>query len=171
MICLGTSEELREKYNNGLEVFLQTVPAQVDQDLVTKLETERVDLLAMTTMHSEKRRLRFLSSGMALVGSAAALPFAQWWAQETLNDSVEASVQQSLRGVDTFDASGRSVRFVAMPPRGVVDLDFVGSVFATLSKLKKQGLVADFSLTQNSLDQVFRSVAARELDLASAGEV
>ena len=42
---------------------------------------------------------------------------------------------------------------------------------AVLSALNKKGLVADFSLTQNSLDQVFRSVAAQELEVGDGVRV
>ena len=171
MICLGSASELREKYSNGIEVFLQTVAVPSDEAVLSQVAGRQLDLLGIASNHSEKRRSRFLASGMGLVGAAGALSFAQWWAQETLNDEIEFTMSESLKGIDSVDASGRSLRLVVMPPKGIVDLDFVGSVFAVLSALNKKGLVADFSLTQNSLDQVFRSVAAQELEVGDGVRV
>jgi len=175
MVCLGTASELREKFSNGLEVFIQTSAPQAAlvDSLVAQFSQSTAPFVAMAASHSEKRRLRFLTSGMSLIGKVvttgspdpALIPtFADWWAQEDIIDAIEIAVTQGLRLVTAFEASGRSVRFVVAPESKVVDFDLVKSVFGSLSGLKANKFIVDYSLTLNSLDQVFRSIASKELE-------
>jgi len=175
MVCLGTSSQLREKFSNGLEIFIQThTPSFTVVDaLANQFRAARTPFVSLAQSHSEKRKYRFLTSGMSLIGKvmttgvpdpALILTFAEWWAQEDLIDAIEIEVTQKLKTVTAFEASGRSVRFVVSPDSRVVDFDLVGTVFATLSALKGREFIVDYSLTLNSLDQVFRSIASKELE-------
>jgi ABC-type multidrug transport system ATPase subunit len=171
MICLGSAQELREKYSNGLEVFVQVTGGQVDSSFMSQLIESRQSFIRVASDHSDKRKTRFLTSGMSLIGKGVndetpdivIVPaFAEWWAQENIFDSIEADVMGKLKTVSAFEASGRSVRFVVSPDSKIVDFDLVKAVFGLLAGLKAKGIVTDYSLTLNSLDQVFRSIASKE---------
>ena len=178
MICLGTASQLREKYSNGLEVFVQAASISPEairayDDFADRILACKQPFVQVAAQHSEKRKQRFLTSGMSLIGKALSgrpdpvlVPaFVEWWVQEDLFDSIQNEVTRRLEGVTAFEASGRSVRFVVSPK--IVDFDLVESVFALLSELKSRNQVTDYSLTLNSLDQVFRSIASRELEYDS----
>ena len=175
MVCLGTAPQLREKFSNGLEIFIQTSTPSfpVVDTLANQFRNARTPFVSLAESHSAKRKMRFLTSGMSLIGNVmtSGVPdpvliptFSEWWAQEDLIDAIEIEVGRNLRTVLAFEASGRSVRFVVSPDSKIVDFDLVGSVFATLSGLKQRNYIVDYSLTLNSLDQVFRSIASKELE-------
>ena len=44
-------------------------------------------------------------------------------------------------------------------------IDFLVTVFALLSKIRVSGDIVDFSVNQNSLEQVFNSITAIEADV------
>jgi hypothetical protein len=91
-------------------------------------------------------------------------PFVEWWAQEDLNDLLETTIKKGIEIVESFEASGRSVRLLVVPKNNVISFDFIGNVFGMLDKMKNSGIVVDYSVTQNSLEQVFRAIANEEED-------
>lgn len=167
MVCVGTASELREKYSNGVEIFIQTKVPNTDD--VDSLQIGSIANFIVTCQaHSHKRANRFVSSGMNIIlkensDPSVATAFAEWWAQENLNDEIEAMVHSKISGiVSNFEASGRSIRFVAESSNKLITFDFISEMFAFLEDSKKRGFILDYSVTQNSLDQVFRSIASRE---------
>ena len=108
MKCMGTAAELRERFSNGVEVFVQ--------------------------IHS---------------GEDSTMEF-------------EGQARSAIAGISNFEGSGRSVRFVVEPVNKLITIDFIATIFSFLEAGKNSGLVADYSVTQNSLDQVFRSIASRD---------
>ena len=167
MTCVGTIPELRSKFSNGIELFMQTKSVVVDRDFVASLRASKESFASLCQRHSEKRARRFAGSAMSMIGvkSSAVVHFAEWWAQESINDEIESAIKASLgRVVESFDASGRSVRVLAVPKDGGISLDFIGSIFALLERIKASGSVVDYSVTQNSLERVFRAIADKETE-------
>lgn len=165
MMCMGTIPELREKFSNGVEFFIQTKQVVVDPEFTAQILASSEPPLATCQRHSEKRRRRYLASGMTMLEASKEIMsavFAEWWLQEEANDQIETIVKDAVKTVEEFEASGRSIRASVAPVSKVIDVEFVGSVFAVLEKLRTSGLIEDYSVTQNSLEQVFRSIAARE---------
>ena len=175
MMCIGSATELREKFSNGVEVFVQTKVPGLDPLIVEQTTLGQTSFVALCQRHSQKRAARFVTSGLNIMikqnsaDSAVATSFAEWWAQETLNDELETLIRSKIVGVCNFEASGRSLRFVVEPLTKILTFDFVSEIFTFLEHSKKEGLVVDYSVTQNSLDQVFRSIAAREQEPAYIG--
>jgi ABC-type multidrug transport system ATPase subunit len=116
MKCMGTAVQLRERFSNGVEVFVQ--------------------------IHSVDAVLKS--------------------AQEDSTIDFEAQARSAITGISNFEGSGRSVRFVVEPANKLITIDFIAEIFSFLEAGKNSGLVADYSVTQNSLDQVFRSIASRD---------
>ena len=175
MMCMGSATELREKFSNGVEVFVQTKVPSLDPLIVEQTTLSQTSFVALCHRHSQKRATRFVTSGLNIMmkqnsaESSVATSFAEWWAQETLNDELETLVRSKIVGVNNFEASGRSLRFVVEPLTKILTFDFISEIFTFLEHSKKEGLVLDYSVTQNSLDQVFRSIAAREQEPAYIG--
>ena len=108
MKCMGTAAELRERFSNGVEVFVQ----------IHSLEDSSMEF--------------------------------------------EAQARSAITGISNFEGSGRSVLFVVEPENKLITIDFIASIFSFLEAGKHSRLVADYSVSQNSLDQVFRSIASRD---------
>ena len=171
MICVGTIPELRNKFSNGIELFMQTKSVVIDQEFLARLRATTEPFASICRRHSEMRARRFAGSAMSMIGfnASAVVHFAEWWAQETVNDEIETIIKaQFAKIIESFDASGRSVRVLVVPKGGVVSVDFVGSVFALLERIKASGAVVDYSVTQNSLERVFRAIADKETEAAGA---
>jgi ABC-type multidrug transport system ATPase subunit len=165
MMCLGTIPELREKFANGVEFFIQTKQVVIDDKSTAQISAYSELPLVTCQRHSEKRRRRYIASGMTMIEASKDIMagvFAEWWMQEEANDQIETIIKGAVKTVEEFEASGRSIRASVAPVSKVIDVEFVGSVFAVLEKLRTSGLIEHYSVTQNSLEQVFRSIAARE---------
>lgn len=160
MVCLGTVESLREKFSNGVEIFIQT------KFVNTKIFDCTESFLSICEQHSVKRAKRFMASGLCVLTNSV-IAFSQWWAQEEVNDLIEDKVYAVATDHNTVlssvSASGRSIRMVLVPPE--MTTTFLTSIFGLLSSMRIKGDIVDFSVNQNSLEQVFNSITAVEADV------
>jgi ATP-binding cassette, subfamily A (ABC1), member 3 len=145
MVCIGTILQLREKFRNGLEVFLLT------REPVVGIEVTG-DPIEVCRNHSEERLNRYLQFSPS--------DFPLWWANETLLDQVRSRVHSLFQSIDSYAANTRSVRFVTLSDK--IDSKFLKRVFSALNQLVNEGLIVDYSVTQNSLEQVFNAISAQD---------
>jgi ABC-type multidrug transport system ATPase subunit len=162
MICLGSVESLRRKFSNGIEIFIQT--KFVDTKILTVDNSK--SFISICEEHSVKRAKRFMSSGLCVLSNSA-IAFSLWWAQEEVNDTIEEQIASVVTDqeavISSVNASGRSIRMVLVPCE--MTLSFLISVFGLLSSMRIEGDIVDFSVNQNSLEQVFNSITAVEADV------
>ena len=104
MVCMGTVPSLREKFSNGLEIFVQTK------------DSENLDEL-------------------------------------------KKQFENRFSNIEKYISHGRTIRFLIVPgPEGITP-KFVAPIFGLLEEMKTD-LIKDYAVTQNSLEQVFQSIAA-----------
>ncbi len=155
MVCMGSVEELREKFNNGVEIYMHIIDSGMDGDSTRLLSFGEFETAC--EHHSEKRLRKFRQSVFASDVSGETL--ARWWASENLLDLIEERVAALFGGVEGFSGSGRSVRFVALAHKGVT-VTFLAEVFRNMGTLRNENLILDFGVTQNSLEQVFQAISS-----------
>jgi len=142
MMCIGTAGELREKFSNGIEVSVKLNPNVEGSELLQVLS-------------ACKGSLQYV---VERLGSW----FSEWLEQADLLYAFENTLS-----VGEVEVSGPSVRCVVKPVKKDITSDFIGCVFGLLEKLKQSGHVVEFSVSQNSLDQVFTSIASTPVDMRS----
>jgi ATP-binding cassette subfamily A (ABC1) protein 3 len=186
--CLGSAQHLKSKFGSGyLAVFklAQPTPEHVERALAllrphlmrsegatedAPLSSWRVTVDALPTVcHAlgDPTRARMVnpgSTGWVLAaqlqreGSIEAGAFAEWWASESLGAALHAWAMGTFTGASLVERHGEFFRYrlPSQPGRPL------SAVFGLLEAQRRLLSVAEYSLSQVTLETIFNNMAAQQ---------
>ena len=178
--CLGTTQHLKDKFGNGylaLTKIGRPTESKIQQVLNEYLlpftlqtpgllsASRIVEVCAALGDPSRARMLHPSGTGWALAavlsreGSVDASQFAEWWASESIAASLNAFIMRTFPGSTLSERHGEFLSFQLAVDTATTRLS---SIFGIFESSKATLQLAEYSLSQTSLEQIFNSMAAQQ---------
>jgi ATP-binding cassette, subfamily A (ABC1), member 3 len=125
------------------------------------------NVMAACEALGDKQRSRMLSPSstgwalaatLAVEGSVEARLFADWWAGESLGASLHHFVNTTFPGAELLERHGEFFRY-KLPATGTTRLS---AIFGSIEANKAALSIAEYSLSQMSLESIFNALAAMQ---------
>jgi ABC-type multidrug transport system ATPase subunit len=184
--CLGTLQHLKDRFGKGYTALIKLIPApptvRVERvlGLIAKFLVAGAEDQLLPKEHvydackelGDPIRMRMIDpsgSGWALAasilkeGRVEARAFAEWWASESLGAELNHWMLQTFPGCKLIERHGEFFRYSL--PRGDADANEsrpLSQLFGLLESAKARLSIAEYSLSQTSLEQIFNSFAAQQ---------
>jgi energy-coupling factor transporter ATP-binding protein EcfA2 len=180
--CLGSTQHLKDKFGQGYLAIVklrhpstekvQAVMRHLQPFLlesgagVWKVQAARVrEICEALGDPTRARMLHPSGSGWALAAALAreglvdAAQFAEWWASESYGAALHAFVTSTFPGSTLSERHGEFFSYRVLANTASTRLS---SIFAVFESNKGALQVAEYSLSQTSLEQIFNSMAAQQ---------
>mmetsp|Transcript_73378 Transcript_73378/g.148964 ORF Transcript_73378/g.148964 Transcript_73378/m.148964 type:complete len:208 (-) Transcript_73378:2-625(-) len=175
MLTLGTAQQIKQRHGQAHELVFSlqpdsesTLAATLQQlgngALQPSTHLDSRSIFPLLDAHPGKRRAYarprcVVRAQLEAAGYVEALVLAEWWLQQTRGEAIEAFLRELLGdGVELSENFGLYWRF-RLPHGGV-------SLPGLFGRLEDQGRalgIAEYTLTQATLEQIFNSIA-QEVD-------
>eukprot|EP00929_Paragymnodinium_shiwhaense_P066410 TRINITY_DN3330_c0_g1_i1.p1 TRINITY_DN3330_c0_g1~~TRINITY_DN3330_c0_g1_i1.p1 ORF type:complete len:2490 (-),score=538.21 TRINITY_DN3330_c0_g1_i1:116-7585(-) len=187
MVAIGTAQQIKQRHSGAHELSLNLNPTSEDvlPAVLSRLgfdaqyakedATLAYPLIGplLDASHSKKGAYAdtrcSVRAQLESHGRVSALVFAEWWLQQEQGEEVERVLRGAFGdGLERCENFGSYWRF--RMPRGSIHLP---QIFRTLEEQKEPLNIAEYTLTQATLEQIFNGVAeeaatAREEQYAAA---
>ncbi|GLD96645.1 hypothetical protein PINS_up005328 [Pythium insidiosum] len=178
--CLGSVEHLKQKFGRGytvevklgepseaaigaLESKLTTAIREVGQIAAAELEHacallgDAARYSSFTTEASEQGAVSALRDLLSSNGYVSSSLLCEWWVSESERSALTAAFERRFVGSQLVECEGHHVR-VHLPKEGLRPSD----VFAFLEQAKSQLNVAEYNVSDTTLEHIFNSMAAQQ---------
>lgn len=181
--CLGTPQQLKDRYGEGLELNLQlAVPDSAD----TEAACSSWGLSSSQTCqeNSAKEICKQAGNGLELrlndrdapyfgvTKSVAASVFAEWYLLSARRDAVEEFMSQNIGkdGAQLVENSAGSLRYKLLGASAGGGPKPLGELFAMFEGHRETLRLADFQISQATLEQTFNRFAAEDIKRQAKSE-
>jgi len=182
--CLGSTQHLKDKFGSGyLAVVKLGAPPAERIDAVLRylapflsggrVEAGRLQEVAAALGDPSRARMVHpsgsgwsLAASFAREGSVEASHFAEWWAGESLGAHLHAFVTATFPGSALAERHGEFFTYRLAVDAATTRLS---GIFKALESHKARLHMAEYSLSQTSLEQIFNTMAAQQEEEVRAG--
>lgn len=170
--CIGSNQHLKARFGKGyqLEVRLKspvlsamdefvqkwTLPEQIGPDTVSQLCGRIGDAQRATWICAGCEEGHVVHSAFERSGRVSAKVFAEWWLLEDVALGLANFLNENFPGNEVVERHDRTLRFRLPPTSSLAD------VFRSLEHSRENLCLAEYGISQTSLEQIFNDFAARQ---------
>jgi len=186
LVAIGTAQQIKQRHSGTHELTVSLTPLSEDHSKAmlgelgfpetaiqpeAVVDTNSVNLLLESNPASKRgfsRARCVVRAQLENNGYVPALVLAEWWLQQLRGDKIEGFLRDLLGdGVELAENFGSFWRFRLPRERGGTGLP---EIFKNLEEQKENLHIAEYTLTQATLEQIFNGMAQESATMRDVGD-